>query len=261
MSSKKKKDSANAAATRNVSPAREIENWDDAANGNAANNGNMINPVPGTSGMAGNGFGAAPQGTNVELLQMIKNLATEVKSLKRKRDDVPRHDVSSSEESFSGFEDSESDEPDVLDETDLERAILPSGQPQSDTGPVDKNDINFDKAMDEMKRFFDVEEPLGEAVNDSLANILNGSLRRRPNDEFVAKTCAKYLVPQNLQALKVPKTNPMVWDKMRKGSKVVDANLQKIQLFLAKAVVPIVEVVTTKLAAIRLVWQKLTWAA
>ena len=109
---------------------------------------------------------------------MIKNLSTDMKSLICKRD----HDVSSSsEERFSGFENSDHDESFVLDETDLERAILPSAQPESDTGPMVSVDINFNKDMDEMNRYFYVEEPSGDAVKNSLANILNGSLRRRPN--------------------------------------------------------------------------------
>lgn len=98
----------------------------------------------------------------------------------------------------------------------------------------------FDSLMAEFEGFFEGEEENGPAVYDDLARIVNASLRRRPNDDNMKKTAAKFHVPANIANLKVPATNPDVLKALRKGASIVDYDIRKAQLALSKGMVPIV---------------------
>ena len=97
----------------------------------------------------------------------------------------------------------------------------------------------FDQLLSEFDTFFEGAEEVGPEVCNALANLVNASLRRKPNDATVRTTLAKYPVPSNMSNLQVPKTNADVMEAMAKGPSVVDHNLRKVQLAVSKAMVPI----------------------
>ena len=93
--------------------------------------------------------------------------------------------------------------------------------------------------MQEFEGFFEGEEENGPPLHDDLARIVNASLRRRPNDENIKKTVAKFHTPANVANLKVPTTNPDVLKALRKGASIVDYDIRKAQLALSKGMIPI----------------------
>lgn len=110
--------------------------------------------------------------------------------------------------------------------------------------PAENKDkqCSFDKALASLEKFFENEEAVGPAVRSDLASIIDGSLRRKPNEKKVLEMAENQARPQNLPNLTVPKTNAVVWERMRKGPRVVDAAVQKVQAILAKSMIPIFRV-------------------
>lgn len=97
----------------------------------------------------------------------------------------------------------------------------------------------FDRLLAQFQTFFEGEEDKGPQITAALANLVDASLRRKPNDASVKTTLAKYPVPENMPHLQVPKTNPDVQEALSKTGSIQDFNLRKVQLAIAKAMVPI----------------------
>ena len=85
-------------------------------------------------------------------------------------------------------------------------------------------------------------DKMGDRINDAFASIFSSSLRRRPNDKALLDTANKYPRPVNVPKLAVPKTNDVIWERMRKGSQIVDTHLQKVQTCVSKTLVPMISI-------------------
>lgn len=94
----------------------------------------------------------------------------------------------------------------------------------------------FEKAI---VKIFNQNEDTGVVMHDDLARIVNNGLRRRPNEDAVLNLAKQYARPDNMPNLSVLKTNPVMSERMRKGAKVVDAALQKIQVVSLKSMVSV----------------------
>ena len=99
----------------------------------------------------------------------------------------------------------------------------------------------FDEALNELAKLFSDENVVGDNISEGLGNIINGSLRRRPNDENIKKAMDKYPRPENLTNLTIPKTKQDVWNALNMGSAVVDGLIQKVQGMLSKVITIIVK--------------------
>jgi hypothetical protein len=106
-----------------------------------------------------------------------------------------------------------------------------------------KTEGGFAKALESLSKFFDQEENLGPAVHEHLAKLVNGNLRKKPKEEKVLKIAEAILKPENLPNLTVPKTNNLIWDRMRKGPRIVDAGIQKAQTLVANSLTLVVQTV------------------
>ena len=96
----------------------------------------------------------------------------------------------------------------------------------------------FAQLLQDFQQFFEGEEDTGPALTPGLSNIVNASLRRRPNDTTVKDTMGKYSIPENIPHLKVPMTNPDVAEALHKGPSILDLNIRKCQLSVSKAMIP-----------------------
>lgn len=108
---------------------------------------------------------------------------------------------------------------------------------------ANEDQASFEKALGSMEKFFEQEEAVSEGVHSGMVRLIDGSLRRRPNEKKVLDLAEKHVRPQNLPNLTVPKTNAPVWERLRMGSRVVDAALQKVQAVLVKSMIPVLRVV------------------
>lgn len=190
-----------------------------------------LEPVPSTSQLPSVTVDTA-QATNAKLDRLTALLSGFIE--KCNAEDVPAtpdfsgfHDVSSSDESPGG----DGDPLDVLDNLLPEAHSVPSV-------PQDQQDV-FQTALSDLAGSFIGEEEKGEPLADNLAQILNQSLRRRPNDESVKATAAKVKLPSNVANFQVPVTNADVTKALSMGGRLLDARVSRTSCLLTKAIVPL----------------------
>ena len=115
----------------------------------------------------------------------------------------------------------------------------PAGSSAGAQPDGDATDSAFAKALKDLSQLFQCEEDTGPDINVHFANIFDATLRRKPSLDFIDKICKKYARPGNIANMVVPKTNNDVWANMRKGPRIVDMELQKVQLTLLKGLGPL----------------------
>ena len=106
------------------------------------------------------------------------------------------------------------------------------------------DDVDFNKALEELSGHFLGEEEKGDPLSDKLATILNASLRRRPVSESVKLACSKIKVPANVPNLIVPATNAAITKALSVGGKLIDARLSYTNSILMKALVPVAQCIS-----------------
>ena len=118
--------------------------------------------------------------------------------------------------------------------------------------PLSKTDPIEDKyaaTINDLENFFDGWDKVGDSVQDSFASIFEAGLRRQPNDRMHLDIMEKYPRPQNVLHINVPKTNgcvyDCVWEAMKRGPQIVDAELQKVQTLMWKSFVPLIGMIDT----------------
>lgn len=109
------------------------------------------------------------------------------------------------------------------------------------------SDAGSDDLLKGLKQFFQPEAAPGPGINPQLAEIINAGLRARPNESELEKTVEKYPAPKNCENMCIPKTNPLVWDKMKGSSRNMDNSIQKHQKLLLQSLASVVQVVNTVL--------------
>ena len=58
-----------------------------------------------------------------------------------------------------------------------------------------------------MKEFINTDDKSGPKIKDSLAELVNEGLRKKPNEERVKELVKKYEKPENVKSLMVPRVN------------------------------------------------------
>ena len=86
-----------------------------------------------------------------------------------------------------------------------------------------------------------VEEMTGQAINDELAGILSSLLKERLADDKLQEKFKKYPRPANVEFLKTPRVNPLIWGQISASARTGDAKSQKIQHVLIGAVSAVVK--------------------
>ena len=68
----------------------------------------------------------------------------------------------------------------------------------------DENESPFEKALNQLAKFFSNDNTVGEDIYESCGNIVSRSLRHRPNDETTREIMEKYPCPRNLTNFAIP---------------------------------------------------------
>ena len=101
--------------------------------------------------------------------------------------------------------------------------------------PEDRSRSSFQQALDGLRDMFEKEEEVGPDADAEVAKVVDGLLRRRPNDVKVKELVERHPRCGNIANLKVPKTNEEALNKVKFGVSVVDASLQRCQRALSAA--------------------------
>lgn len=95
----------------------------------------------------------------------------------------------------------------------------------------------------DLLQFFQPETAPGPQISQKLAEIINSGMRAKPNDAALDKLIEKFPIPENCDNLVVPKTNPLIWDKISQPARMHDNSVQKQQRLLIHALIPVIRVV------------------
>ena len=99
-------------------------------------------------------------------------------------------------------------------------------------------DDSYNQQLAEFRAFFEAGDRVGAPLDDGFASVFNPGLRQMPDEEKIKSLLVKHNKPSNMGNLSVPKTNPAIYKQLKKGPQIVDMQVQKAQLYLAKALVP-----------------------
>ena len=163
------------------------------------------------------------------ILEVAK--ATSTTSLKRKGANIDEEHSSAkrSRESYQLSSDSESDS--ELDPFEsLDRTLIKKDGPR-----VDEDDI-----VAEMDSFFATKEQLGPKISDSVAQSIDGALKRAIPKEKMEQVLERNMRPENVTRLQVPKVDHFLWDKLQNTTKTLDAQRQKSIMMANQVMVPLI---------------------
>ena len=93
---------------------------------------------------------------------------------------------------------------------------------------------------------FQTQAPLGPDANDELVDSLNIMLSERLGMENMTTLMDKYVPPNNIPNLVVPKVNPLIWDNIPAKTKSRDLRLQKLQKPLIKGLIAVTNLMKEK---------------
>ena len=96
---------------------------------------------------------------------------------------------------------------------------------------------------------FAIKETTGEEVNESLADIVSSLVKDRLPEDKLKQKLQKFLRPVNIEGLKTPRINPLIWGQISSNTQQSDAKSQKGQHVLIGAASAIVKAVDHVLKA------------
>ncbi|CAB3978878.1 Hypothetical predicted protein [Paramuricea clavata] len=118
-------------------------------------------------------------------------------------------------------------------DTKVERLLKETSKTKSSEDLTTSSDSLLTTIAQEL----DVSEQMGAAVQERLASIVEGLLSTKLSDEKWREKVGKYPRPQNLENLRTPRVNPLIWNQLSAGVRTNDAKQQRTQHALVGAIV------------------------
>lgn len=126
-------------------------------------------------------------------------------------------------------------------------SVTPAGKVAAAGGapedPPPGSSTCLDKAAENLKDLYEAEEKTSDPIHESFAKLVDGGLRRRPGEEATKRLLQSHPRPINVPNLQVPRTNPEVYEAMKKGATIIDASIQRAQGMLARSLSTTLEMV------------------
>ena len=98
------------------------------------------------------------------------------------------------------------------------------------------SDVLSDIALD-----LKVKELTSEPINEGLASIVLSLLKEKLPDEKVQKKLGQYPRPQNVEDLKTPRVNPLIWSQLTAQNRTHDSKAQKTQSALVGSIAAMIK--------------------
>ena len=98
------------------------------------------------------------------------------------------------------------------------------------------SDVLSDIALD-----LKVKELMGEPINEGLASIVLSLLKEKLSDEKVQKKLVQYPRPQNVEDLKIPRVNPLIWSQLTAQNRTHDSKAQETQSALVGSIAAMIK--------------------
>ena len=110
-----------------------------------------------------------------------------------------------------------------------------AGDGSSATGGPPAGLVVLDETLAGLQDLYEGEEKVDAPIHEAFAKLINTALRRRPGEEAMKTLMSSHPRPENVPNLVVPRTNPEVFESLRRGSAILDGFTQKVQGMLARA--------------------------
>jgi len=163
---------------------------------------------------------------------MFKSLLTELKELKQTVAPLVE----------PGYED---DRDDIL-EQDEERATTLGGnkRPADDTGNKPTEKASGSKLQAEIVQELDINEKTGDEVDEGLVKLMGGLLKDNLQEDKVQTRIEKYPRPGNVEGLRTPIVNPLIWNQIPAQVRTNDSKWQKSQNTLVASIADMIKATT-----------------
>ena len=130
--------------------------------------------------------------------------------------------------------DQNKDEADEINADGVDTASLDTQVAQLTTK---KQDYDLLAGPADIAQDLHVREKTGAAISDGLAGILASLLREKMTDETIQSKIEKYPRPSNVEALRKPRVNHLIWNQLPAQVRTQDSETQKSQNALVASVV------------------------
>jgi len=120
---------------------------------------------------------------------------------------------------------------------DNERHDLLDGLDQVSDSDADETDT----FMEDLQQFFETGDSTAPDLETKMATIVNTSLRASVGEQKINDLCDRLLRPKNCDGLIVPKVNQEIWARLQRFTRNRDLAMQKIQSYMAKAMIPMLK--------------------
>ena len=166
---------------------------------------------------------AALTGSSEEstLAKMFKSVLTEIKELKETV--APLVEPAYEDERY-----------DNLEQDDEESTA-------NDPGNKPTEKASGSKLLAEIVRELDISEKTGDEVDEGLVKLMDGLLKDKLQEDKVQTRIEKYPRPRNVEGLRTPRVNPLIWNQIPAQVRTSDSKSQKSQNALVASIVAMVK--------------------
>ena len=100
------------------------------------------------------------------------------------------------------------------------------------------------KLLAEIVQDLNIEEKTGNDVDEGLVKLLNGLLKDKLQEDKVQTRIDKYPRPGNVEGLRTPRVNPLIWNQIPPQARTNDLKSQKSQNALVASIVAMIKATT-----------------
>ena len=100
------------------------------------------------------------------------------------------------------------------------------------------------KLLAEVVHDLDIEEKTGNDVDDGLVKLMGGLMKDKLQEDKIQAKIEKYPRPGNIEGLRTPRVNPLIWNQIPPQVRTCDSKSQKSQNALVAGIVAIIKATT-----------------
>jgi len=160
------------------------------------------------------------------LVEMFKSVLTELRDLKQT--------VAPLVEPV--YEDERDDN---VEQDDGELTAAGVGEGDTSKKPTEK--ASGSKLLAEIVQELDISEKTGDEVDEGLAKLMDGLLKDKLQEDKVQTRIEKYPRPGNVEGLRTPRVNPLIWSQIPAPVRTSDSKSQKSQNALVVSIVAMIK--------------------
>ena len=114
-------------------------------------------------------------------------------------------------------------------------------RPADDPGNKPTERASGSKLLAETVRELDISQKTGAEVDEGLVKLMDGLLKDKLQEDKVQTRIEKYPRPGNVEGLRTPRVNPLIWNQIPAQVRTSDSKSQKSQNALVASIVAMIK--------------------